>query len=142
MSEQNFKNHARFVTGYHFITSTVLLAVIIGSFVNLYHATPENHYSAALISVISLLLIPFYWYMRVFALKAQDRAIRAEEGLRHLILTGKPLPSALRMGQIIALRFASDEEFPSLVGRAVNENLSSVDIKKAIQNWRADNYRA
>ena len=142
MSEQNFQNHSRYVAGYHFITSTVILAVIIGSFVNLYHAVPDNHYSAALICVISLLLIPFFWYMRAFALRAQDRAIRAEEGLRHLILTGKSLPSGLRMNQIIALRFASDEEFPALAARAVNENLSSTDIKKAIQNWRADNHRA
>lgn len=142
MSEQNFQNHSRFVVGYHFITSAVLLAVIIGSFVNLYHAAPENHYSAALISAISLLLIPFYWYMRVFALKAQDRAIRAEEGLRHLILTGKSLPAGLRMSQIIALRFASDEEFVGLAQKAVNENLSSKEIKQAIQNWRADHHRA
>jgi hypothetical protein len=141
MSEQNFQNHSRYVVGFHFITSTVILAVIIGSFVNLYHAAPENHYSAALICVISLLLVSFFWYTRTFALKAQDRAIRAEEGLRYFILTGKALPSAIRMSQIIALRFASDEEMPGLVQRAVNENLSSADIKKAIQNWRADNHR-
>ncbi len=142
MKEQNFKNHTRYVVGYHFITSAIILAVMIGSFVNLYHAVPENHYSAALICVISLLLVSFFWYMRTFAIKAQDRAIRAEEGLRHLILTGKPLPSALRMNQIVALRFAADEEFPALTNRAVNENLSSTDIKQAIQNWRADHYRA
>ena len=141
MSEQNFQNHSRYVPGFHFITSTVILAVIIGSFVNLYHAAPENHYSAALICVISLLLVSFFWYTRTFALKAQDRAIRAEEGLRHLILTGKPLPSGIRMSQIIALRFASDEEMPGLAQRAVNENLSSADIKKAIQQWRTDHNR-
>lgn len=142
MKEQNFKNHSRYVPGFHFVTAAVVLALIIGSFVNLSHSAPENHYSAALICVITLVLAAYFWYMRTFALKAQDRAIRAEEGLRHLILTGKSLPSALRMGQIIALRFASDEEFPGLAQKAVNENLSPAEIKKNIQNWRADHHRA
>lgn len=42
------------------------------------------------------------WYARGFALKAQDRAIRAEENFRHFILSGKPFDKNLRMGQIIA----------------------------------------
>ena len=82
-----------------------------------------------------------YVYVRLFPLKAQDRAIRAEENFRYYLLTGKPLPDGLRMGQIIALRFASDEEFPALVTRALKENLRSKEIKQAIQKWKADNYR-
>ena len=77
-----------------------------------------------------------------FALRAQDRAIRAEENFRHFILTGKPLPAELKLGQIIALRFAADEEFVGLVGKAIAEKLSVNDIKKAIQQWRADHHRA
>jgi hypothetical protein len=83
-------------------------------------------------------LIGFYWYTRWFALRAQDRAIRAEENFRHFILTGKPLDSRLRMGQIIALRFASDEEMPALAKRAVEEKLSQKEIKKAIKTWKPD----
>ena len=45
------------------------------------------------------------------------------------------------MPQIIALRFASDEEFVELVERAIQENLSSAEIKKAIKNWKGDYYR-
>ncbi|HRF17241.1 MAG TPA: DUF6526 family protein, partial [Chitinophagaceae bacterium] len=60
---------------------------------------------------------------------------------RHFILTGKPLDKQLRMGQIIGLRFASDEEMPALANRAAEEKLSQKDIKQAIQNWRADYYR-
>ena len=77
-----------------------------------------------------------------FALKAQDRAIRAEENLRHFVMAGKLLPKALTIQQIIALRFAPDEEFIALVERTVRENLSNDDIKKAIVNWKEDNHRA
>lgn len=142
MKEQNYSNHSRYVPGYHFITSTAILALLIGSFINLAHSAKENLYSASLICLVSLILVAVFWYMRSFALRAQDRAIRAEENFRHFILTGKPLPSTLRMGQIIALRFASDEEMPALAQQAVTENMKSSEIKKAIQNWRADYHRA
>ena len=77
----------------------------------------------------------------MFALKAQDRAIRAEEKLRHFVLTGKLLPASLRIGQIVALRFAADEEFAALAVKAVAENLTSKQIKESINNWKADTYR-
>lgn len=126
---------------YHYVTFLIVVAILIGSFVNLAHSAKENLYSASLISAISLVLVSFFWFIRSFPLKAQDRAIRAEEGLRHFILTGKPLDSRLRMGQIIALRFASDEEFPALAQKAVSNNMGSKAIKEAIQNWRADHHR-
>jgi hypothetical protein len=138
MELQNFKNHPRFVVGWHYITSVALLALLIGSFINLFHSAKENLYSASLICLIALILLFICWFARVFALKAQDRAIRAEENLRHFVLTGKLFPSQLRMGQIIALRFAPDAEFLGLVEKAVKENLSNKDIKLAIQNWKAD----
>ena len=72
---------------------------------------------------------------------AQDRAIKAEENLRHFALTGKLLDGRLTPSQIIALRFASDNEFVILADRAIIENLSNKDIKKAIQYWRADHHR-
>ena len=75
-------------------------------------------------------------------MKVQDRAIRAEESLRYFILTGKPLNKNLKINQIIALRFASDEEFEILVTKAVTENLTSNQIKQLIQNWRPDPDRA
>ena len=79
--------------------------------------------------------------MRSFALRAQDRAIRAEENFRHYLLTGKPLSNKLSMRQIIGLRFSSDEEFPALVEKSITENLSEKEIKKHISNWKADTYR-
>lgn len=144
MAEQNFKNHSRYVPLYHYVASTALLALLIGSCINLYEALNkgEGLYSASLICLICLVLPIIWLYSRVFALKAQDRAIRAEENLRHFAMTGKLLDTRLRMSQVIALRFAGDEEFVALAKKAADENLSSKAIKESIQNWRADNNRA
>lgn len=140
--EQNYKNHQRLVIGYHRILAVLLLAGLIGSMINLKESIEtETYYSASLIVLLFICCIFMYWYTRSFPLKAQDRAIRAEENFRYYILTGKPLPSGLRLGQIIALRFASDEEFPALVQRAITENMRSKEIKQAIQNWKADYHR-
>jgi hypothetical protein len=61
--------------------------------------------------------------------------------LRHFALTGKLLDSRLTLSQIIALRFASDEELPTLAQRAVDGSLSNDAIKKEIKVWRADTRR-
>jgi len=141
MREQNFRNHSRYIILWTFITPLILLAILGGSIVNLILADAHTHYSAALILLISIVLIILYWYARRFALVAQDRAIRAEENLRHFILTGKPFDSRLRMSQIIALRFAPDDEFPALTKKAVEEKLKSKEIKTVIQKWKADHHR-
>mgnify|MGYP000897045964 CR=1 FL=1 len=140
--EQNYKNHTRMVTGYHRILAILLLAGLIGSIINLTESVNSPaFYSASLIVLLFVCCILMVWYTRSFPLKAQDRAIRAEENFRHYILTGKPLPSELRLSQIIALRFASDEEFPALVKKALKESMNSKTIKKSIQNWKADYHR-
>ena len=86
------------------------------------------------------LLITAY-LTRKFSLKAQDRAIRAEENLRYFVLNGKLPDSRLTIQQLIALRFAADTEFSLLADRAAKENMSAAEIKKAIINWKADEYR-
>ena len=98
-------------------------------------------YSASLILVLTLPVFLASLFACGFALKAQDRAIRAEENLRHFVLTGKLLDPRISMRQVIGLRFAPDEEFVALARRAAEENLSEVDIKKAVKNWKADTYR-
>ena len=138
---QNYKNHGRYIPLWHFITPTLLLVMVVFSIINLVHADAHTHYSAALLVVVTVVLFIFWWYARLFALKAQDRAIRAEENFRHFILTGKPLDNRLRMSQIIALRFASDDEFVTLAKKAADENLSQKEIKQSIKNWKEDNNR-
>jgi hypothetical protein len=142
MAEQNYKNHTRLVAGFHGVTFLLVLSFIVGSIITFVHAHDGVVKHAAMIMIVgAVALLGVAWYARVFALKAQDRAIRAEENFRHFILTGKPFDKEVRLGQIIALRFASDEEMPELAKRAVAEKLSPKQIKEAIQNWRADYHR-
>jgi len=141
MKQQTYSNHRRFFPLYHFITMPVLLLLLIGSIVNLVKSSHDNLYSASLIVLISVILILSTLFGRMFALKAQDRAIVAEEKLRHYVLTQKRLPEELTVRQIIGLRFAADDEFPALAQRAVKEDLSEEKIKKEIKNWKADYYR-
>jgi len=138
MQTQNVKNHSRFVPGFHFITLTLLLLVIIGSVVNFIKAAPPNIYAAFLLVALSIATFLLAFFARSFALKAQDRAIRAEENFRHYIATGQPLDHRLGMRHIIALRFAGDDEFVTLAKKAATENMSAKEIKMAIKNWKPD----
>jgi hypothetical protein len=143
MKEQNYANHAQYVFGYHVVLFGILVLTLIGSCVNLYKSLGDHSrlYSASLIVVLVAASLMLFFFCRVFALKAQDRAIRAEENLRHYVLTGKLLDPRLTVRQIVGLRFASDEEFVELARRAAEEGLPEDAIKRAVKHWRADHYR-
>ncbi|HRH67103.1 MAG TPA: DUF6526 family protein [Bacteroidia bacterium] len=148
MKKQSYSNHRRFVPVYHFVLSTMVAGLIILSVVNLLNILEEdviqkgNIFSALLLVLVSIILGIMYFYMRSFALRAQDRAIRAEENFRHYLLTGKAMDNRLRMSQIIALRFAPDDEFIVLCKEAAEKQLTQNEIKKAITRWRGDYHRA
>jgi hypothetical protein len=143
MKAQYYKNHRRKVPLYTYVTGLALVALLIGSVINLYKSWEgEAFYSASLLVLVSLILWSLFIYGRQFALKAQDRAIRAEESLRFFVLTGKLPDPRLHPKQIIALRFASDEELITLADKTLSEHLSPDSIKRAIKHWRADHHRA
>jgi hypothetical protein len=141
MKNQNFSNHRKLVPAFHFIALLGSLILVIGSIVNLVKTSHEGLYSASLITFGAIVLLFTAFYTRIFSLRAQDRVIRAEENFRYFILTKQTLPKELTVRQIVGLRFASDEEFPALVEKAVKEKMSENDIKKAIKDWRGDYYR-
>jgi hypothetical protein len=143
MTTQNYSNHARLVTGYHFVLAGLLFFTLVGSVVNLYISWGDHEriYSAALIVALTFCCGLLFYYVRIFPLKAQDRAIRAEENLRHFALTGKLLDPRLTVSQIIALRFAPDDEFVALAKKAADDNMAAKDIKRTIKNWKPDNER-
>ena len=145
METQNYQNHRKLkpdapfqIYLYIFVITLNLLALA-----NLCRALymANERINAVLFILTGLSLLAGYFVFRSFALKAQDRAIRAEENLRYFALTGKLLDKSLQISQIIALRFAPDEEFIELAEQAAKEKLSNADIKKAIKNWKEDNYR-
>lgn len=138
-TEQNFKNHTQIVYGYYLFTGVPILILIGIAITRLFNESSRN--TGIILLIIGWVLLSMLFKSRSFALKAQDRAIRAEESLRYFILTGQRINQRLTIGQIIALRFASDEEFPLLTKRAAEENLSNKEIKMQIKNWRADLYR-
>ncbi len=143
MAEQSYANHRRYVTGFHVVLAIIVLACVVISLIHLYRAwtSGESRLPAVLGVLLSIAAAQLFWYCRIFPLKAQDRAIRAEEKLRHYVLTGELPDARLDTRQFIGLRFATDEEFPALARRAAEEGLSEDAIKKAVENWRADTYR-
>ncbi len=79
-----------------------------------------------------------------YALTNQNRTVRLEMRLRYYQLTGKrlePIEEQLSFGQLAALRFASDDELPALVQKALSEHMTADAIKRSIKNWVADDMR-
>ncbi len=143
MPQQTYANHKQTVFGFHVVLLPLIALTLLASIVNVGLTIYAHHgrYDSLLIFLIAICLAMAAVFGRMFALKAQDRAIRAEESLRHFMLTGKPIDARLSMGQIIALRFAPDDELLLLAPRAAAEQLSPDAIKRAVKNWRADTYR-
>lgn len=143
MLQQNNAHHARHVKGYHFVLAAFLLIGFIVSLINIYlqWAAHNEVLISILITILFISGILAAYYLRQFPLRAQDRVIRAEENFRHYVLTHKPLDSRVTMQQVIALRFAPDEEFIVLADRAAKESLSPAEIKQEIKKWKADNHR-
>lgn len=140
---QNFANHVRYNTLVHFIITPILFINLIWQIVRLVQE-PNWDRAENLLLAVGLMLLSLA--ARMQALTVQNRLIRLEESLRYhkilapdLALQAEQLPT----GSKIALRFASDEELPELVRRAINgEFKSTKEIKLAIKNWRGDYLRA
>lgn len=138
---QTLSNHTRVVPFYHFGMYGLLLLLLIGAGYQIFRHRNDDLLMPIMFFLLVCCVLLVSFYARQFALRAQDRAIRAEETLRYFILTGKRMPK-LSMRQIIAIRFASDDEFVELTSKIVLENLSPSQIKKEIKTWRPDYHRA
>ena len=145
---QTYANHRRLDPAFHlFVIPVFALGVVLSLvhfFVHLRESDFRDNFHAFLLIVLAVALLTLVLKTRLYALKVQDRVIRLEERIRLVQLLPEPLRARvpeLTAGQLIALRFASDAELPALAQRAMNEKLKSGEIKKAIQNWRADYWR-
>jgi hypothetical protein len=138
---QSFKNHARFDPPYHMILATVLAVNLV--IVVCYAVKHPGIFSEWVVILSIAVFIPVV-KLRSYPLKAQDRVIRLEERLRLQALAPAEWRAQiyrLSEDQLIALRFAADDEVVALAKQALEENLSRKQIKERIKNWRADNYR-
>lgn len=96
-------------------------------------------------AVIGLITSLAYMIRQHYALGNQNRIVRLEVRFRYYRLTHKnfeDIEKQLTLSQILALRFASDQEFVELIEKSINEKLSPTEIKKQIKTWVSDNLRA
>ena len=141
-TQQSYANHTRWHPPFHFFVIPVMLINVIWAIV-VFVKAPERTQGWWI--VVSLALVVMALLVRTNALKAQDRIIRLEERLRYQQLLPAELAQqsgSLPAGQMIALRFAADEELEGLIREVLANRLTkSSDIKKAIKNWRGDTFR-
>jgi uncharacterized membrane protein len=138
---QTYANHTKLDPPFHFVALPIFALTFIGGVIHLI-AHPSFHSGSFVVISFGALIALFK--TRIYALKVQDRVIRLEERLRLTALCPEPLRSRigdLTVGQLVALRFASDAEAPKLAERALSEKLPPKEIKKAIQTWRPDYWR-
>jgi len=140
---QNFQNHTRWVPPYHFVAAPILLINLIWSLYKMVTAFTGDRVIGLLLAIAFFII---FLYARLFANTVQNRVIRLEMLLR----MEKSLPPDLKprikdftLGQLIAMRFAGDEELPGLAKTVLQQNITTgTEIKKMIKNWNPDYLRA
>jgi hypothetical protein len=139
--EQSFKRHGRLHPPFHIVSFFILIVNLVFAIAHLIrHFTPWN----AWIVVLSVVIFVPFFLIRMYPLKVQDRVIRLEERLRLQALAPAEWHTQiyrLTENQLIALRFASDEEVVALAKQALEENLTRKQIKERIKSWRPDYWR-
>jgi hypothetical protein len=139
---QNYANHVRALPWRYWLAilpaaAATLLAIVL--------LVLRPSWTGMLDLLLALGVGGALWHTRINPLVVQDRVIRLEERLR----LERLLPEELRrripeltLGQLVALRFASDEEIPLLVRAVLDEKTTSRGaIKQRIRSWRADDLR-
>jgi hypothetical protein len=136
---QSLKNQARLLPPYHYF---VLPVLSINVFVALGHAWLAPAASTAWEVIVALALATLSVVARTMPLTAQDRVIRLEMRLRLRDVLPPDLQARiadLTLQQLVALRFASDNELPDLVRDVLAGKLDSPKaIKTRVKNWQAD----
>lgn len=144
MPKQNYSNHIRWYPAHHFVFYP-MVAILCTAGIFMAGREPEHRWLWIAFSVLAVFIAVLSLMLRQhYALLLQNRTVRLELRLRYYVLTQKRfevVEAKLSKGQIFALRFAPDEELVGLVERALTENLSGDEIKRAIKNWLPDEMR-
>jgi H+/Cl- antiporter ClcA len=150
MQEQNFHNHTKSEPKFISIALLWILFIIIGIFL-LYAVTSATAaqwvqqywhiwlylWFWCIIIIIALLLLT----VRSYATKLQDRIIRQEVEFRYFVMTQQTIDPRITLKQMIALRFAWDEEFISICKQVADQQLEPITIKHVIKHWKPDHVR-
>lgn len=150
MQEQNFHNHTK--SEPKFISVAILwiiLLIAVGFLLYVITNTTAPQqiiqywytwlyvWIWCLIAIIALLLL----MIRSYATKLQDRIIRQEVEFRYFVMTQQTIDPRITIKQMIALRFAWDEEFISLCQQTAEQQLDPTTIKSMIKHWKPDHVR-
>ena len=144
MEKQNYKNHIRYYTAHHFVFYPVILFLLGASIYGIIHAQHDQLLWIVITGLVAVTGWLSYMVRQHYSLTNQNRIARLELRLRYYQLTHKRLEAIeeqLSLSQILALRFASDEELEALVQKAVTEKLSPDAIKQSIKTWVGDYMR-
>ena len=140
--QQSYANHVRWFPPFHFFVLPVLLANVLNALRHLWLAPSLSTGFAALVAAALLLTAVL---ARVMVTVAQDRVIRLEMRLRLARVLPREQQSCidnLTIDQLVALRFASDDELPGLCRMVVDERIANrKQIKQLIKTWTPDYLR-
>ena len=140
MPEQSFARHGHHPVPTYVATAFALIAIVFLVEAWLFDRdTLEIGAVSLALAVVTLIAIS-----RTYIVRLQDRIILLEMKVR----CAEVLPAGqdARLGQltpkqIVALRFASDDELGDLLERAIREKLPPREIKRAVKRWRPDYFR-
>jgi hypothetical protein len=140
VAEQSFANHAHipWLTNFSGAFAITALVLLYG---HRQHGWPTEGLAFTSLAMAVIVLVAI---SRLYTVALQDRIIVLEMKVRcaELLPAGQDANLAkLGKKQIVALRFASDEELGALLERAARENMTPKDIKASIRTWRPDPYR-
>ncbi|MES2678997.1 MAG: DUF6526 family protein [Bacteroidota bacterium] len=144
MKTQNYNNHKRYYLPHHLGFYVPALILLLASLYYLFKRD-QNFMIWLVISGMILLMTGLALLLRQhYSLSNQNRIIRMELRFRYYVLTHQRfemIEERLSESQVLALRFAPDEELPQLVERTLKENLSADMIKRSVKNWLPDHHR-
>ena len=139
---QNLTNHRRVVPLFHLGVYLLLAAYLVHA-IRQYLRDHSTDSIYAIMLGVAVILVAFH--ARAFALKVQDRVIRLEMRLRLQTLAPELAAQFGRftVAQLVALRFAGDQELPGLARSVLDGRFTTPgQIKQQIRDWQADELRA
>jgi hypothetical protein len=142
-AQQTYRNHARIVPVYHMGVFFPLVANFFWAVYRLWQGVSGETLVGLLVAIALLLM---FGSIRTQILTVQDRVIRLEMRLRLRELLPPELASraaTLPLKQLIALRFACDDELPGLLREVFEGAVTDPKaIKQRVKDWQADFLRA